>query len=169
MDFMLEKTLALVIAVIAPFLTLLDLSGNTILLFTSIGFAFYDESMYFSGRLLSAMVLIYVLGELWEFVVSLFGIRREKASWLACLLVGFGAFIGTLMGTGVFPIFGSIIGGMCGAFVTAYVYELAHTGVQQNAMHLAFVAAKMQFLSMIGKMAAGIAMAVLLIKQVFFV
>ncbi len=168
MDLMLAKTLALIIAVIAPFLTLFDLWGNTILLLTSIGFAFYDESMYFSVRLLSAMVLIYALGEVWEFVVSLFGIRREKASWFACILVGLGAFAGTIMGTGVFPIFGSILGGIAGAFATAYVYELAHTGIQQNAMHLALVAAKMQFLSMIGKMAAGIAMSVLLIKQVFF-
>ncbi len=168
MEFMLERSLAICVAILGPILTMFDLSGNTILLLTGLGFAFYDEAMYFNGRLLSAMVLIYVLGECWEFCVELFGIRRQKVSWFAVLLIGAGGFVGTIIGTGFFPVFGSILGGVAGAFVTAFLYELAHTGLRARAWHLALEAAKVQFLALIGKLAAGIALALLLLKQVIF-
>ena len=30
----------------------------------------FDEARYFDGRLLSALVLVYAFGEIWEFIVS---------------------------------------------------------------------------------------------------
>lgn len=63
MEFLVERTLAAFLALLCPLLTIFDLPGNTILLLTGLGFAFFDEAMYFNGRILSAMVLIYVLGE----------------------------------------------------------------------------------------------------------
>ena len=114
------------------------------------------------------MVLIYAVGECWEFCVSLFGIKRKKVSWFAVLFIGAGGFIGTLLGTLIFPILGSLIGGMMGAFVTAFAYELLHTGLSKNAWELAWAAAKMRFMAIIGKLVAGIALAALLVKQVVF-
>ena len=168
MEFLVERTLAAFLALLCPLLTIFDLPGNTILLLTGLGFAFFDEAMYFNGRILSAMVLIYVLGEAWEFCVSLFGIKKEKVSWWAVLFIGMGGFAGTLMGTAVFPILGYIIGGVIGASATAFLYELARTGMQRDAAHLAWEAAKMRFLAVLGKICAGIALAALLIEQVFF-
>ena len=168
MDFLVERAIAGFLAFLCPLLTIFDLPGNSILLLTGLGFAFFDESMYFNGRVLSAMVLIYALGEAWEFCVSLFGIKKEKVSWWAVFLIGLGGFIGTLLGTAVFPILGSIIGGVLGASATAFLYELARTGLQKNAAHLAWEAAKMRFLAILGKICAGIALAALLIKQVYF-
>ena len=168
MDFFVERTLALFVAVLCPLLTIFDLPGNSILLLTGLGFAFYNESAFFSGRLLSAMVLVYLLGEAWEFCVSLFGIKKEKVSWLAVLLIGMGGFAGTLMGTTILPILGSILGGVVGASATAFLYELARTGMQKNAAHLAWEAAKMRFFAILGKICSGIALAALLIKQVYF-
>ena len=55
-----------------------------------------------------------------------------------------------------------------GASATAFVYELARTGLGRNAAHLAWEAAKMRFLAILGKICAGIALAALLIKQVYF-
>ena len=89
-------------------------------------------------------------------------------SWWAVLFIGMGGFAGTLMGTAVFPILGSIIGGVIGASATAFLYELARTGMQRDAAHLAWEAAKMRFLAVLGKICAGIALAALLIEQVFF-
>ena len=66
------------------------------------------------------------------------------------------------------PILGSLIGGMMGAFVTAFAYELLHTGLSRNAWELAWAAAKMRFMAIIGKLVAGIALAALLVKQVVF-
>ena len=76
--------------------------------------------------------------------------------------------MGTLAGTTVFPVLGSILGGVLGAGATAFLYELARTGLQRNAAHLAWEAAKMRFLAVLGKICAGIALAMLFIRQVFF-
>ena len=77
MEFLVERTIVGLLAIICPLLTMFDLPGNSILLLTGFGMAFFDENMYFNGRLLSAMVLVYLLGEAWEFCVSLFGIKKE--------------------------------------------------------------------------------------------
>ena len=167
MQLFLEWLVAGIIVVLGPLLTLFDLPGNSLMMLTSLGFAFYDEAKYFDMRLLSAMVLIYVLGEAWEFCVSLFGIKRYKVSWVAVLFIGVGGFFGTLIGTGFFPILGSFVGGVCGAFVTAFIYEYLRSGMRQDAWHLAWETAKMRFLALIGKMCAGIALAILLVKQIY--
>ncbi len=167
MTLFLEWAVAGLIIILGPLMTIFDLPGNSLLMLTSLGFAFYDEAMYFDGRLLSAMILIYVLGESWEFCVSIFGIKRNKVSWFAVLLIGIGGFCGTLIGTGFFPILGSFIGGLTGAFLTAFLYEYLRSGMRGEAYHLAWQTAKMRFFALIGKMAAGIALAVLLVKQIF--
>ncbi|MBQ7020955.1 MAG: DUF456 domain-containing protein, partial [Phascolarctobacterium sp.] len=159
MQLFLEWLVAGIIVVLGPMLTIFDLPGNSLMMLTSLGFAFYDEAKYFDMRLLSAMVLIYVLGEAWEFCVSLFGIKRYKVPWVAVLFIGVGGFFGTLIGTGFFPILGSFVGGVCGAFVTAFIYEYLRSGMRQDAWHLAWETAKMRFLALIGKMCAGIALA----------
>ena len=145
MELLVERIFAIFIAVSGPILTIFDLPGNTLLLLTSLMFAFFDEVLYFNGRLLSAMVLIYALGEFWEFCVGLFGIKRSKVSWFAVIFIALGS-----------------------AFAAAFAYELAHTGVSAAAMQLAWTAAKMRFFAMLGKLAAGIALAALLLKQVVF-
>ena len=167
MQLFLEWLVAGIIVVLGPMLTVFDLPGNSLMMLTSLGFAFYDEAKYFDMRLLSAMVLIYVLGEAWEFCVSLFGIKRYKVPWVAVLFIGIGGFFGTLIGTGFFPILGSFVGGVCGAFVTAFIYEYLRSGMRQDAWHLAWETAKMRFLALIGKMCAGIALAILLVKQIY--
>ena len=167
MQLFLEWLVAGIIVVLGPILTIFDLPGNSLMMLTSLGFAFYDEAKYFDMRLLSAMVLIYVLGEAWEFCVSLFGIKRYKVPWVAVLFIGVGGFFGTLIGTGFFPILGSFVGGVCGAFVTALIYEYLRSGMRQDAWHLAWETAKMRFLALIGKMCAGIALAILLVKQIY--
>ena len=167
MQLFLEWLVAGIIVVLGPMLTIFDLPGNSLMMLTSLGFAFYDEAKYFDMRLLSAMVLIYVLGEAWEFCVSLFGIKRYKVPWVAVLFIGIGGFFGTLIGTGFFPVLGSFVGGVCGAFVTAFIYEYLRSGMRQDAWHLAWETAKMRFLALIGKMCAGIALAILLVKQIY--
>ena len=167
MQLFLEWLVAGIIVVLGPLLTIFDLPGNSLMMLASLGFAFYDEAKYFDMRLLSAMVLIYVLGEAWEFCVSLFGIKRYKVPWVAVLFIGIGGFFGTLIGTGFFPILGSFVGGVCGAFVTAFIYEYLRSGMRQDAWHLAWETAKMRFLALIGKMCAGIALAILLVKQIY--
>ena len=150
MEYFLEALAAAFIVIVGPLLTLVGLPGNTLMLLAGIGFACFDEAKYFDGRILSALVLIYVFGELW--VVG---------------LIGIGTFIGAVLGTGVFPVFGSVLGGAMGSFVMAFVYEYSQTMDCDGAFELAWKAAKLQFIAIIGKVVAAAAMAILLVKQIF--
>lgn len=164
MEFLVEWAFGALIVVVGPLLTLLDLPGNTIMLAAGIGYAFFDEARYFDGRLLSALVLVYAFGEIWEFIVSFFGIRRHKVSWGAVFLIAVGTFIGAVIGTGFFPVLGSVLGGAVGSYIVAFGYEFMRT---RNAFALAWKAAQTQFVAMLGKIVASFAMALLLFKQIF--
>ena len=151
MEYFLEALAAALIVIVGPLLTLVGLPGNTLMLLAGV----------------SALVLIYVFGELWEFVVSFFGIRRHKLPWSVVGLIGIGTFIGAVLGTGVFPVFGSVLGGAMGSFVMAFVYEYSQTMDCDDAFELAWKAAKLQFIAIVGKVVAAAAMAILLVKQIF--
>lgn len=168
MEHFVEWLIAGFMIVLGPVLTIFDLPGNTLLLITGLGLAFYDESIYFNSRLMAAMILIYALGECWEFCVSLFGIKRHKVSWKAVFFIGVGGIAGTMAGTVVLPVLGSFVGGLAGAFIAAFVYEYIRSGQRKEAMFLAYQAAKVRFLALVGKLAAGILLAAILVKMVFF-
>lgn len=131
MEFLVEWAFGALIVVVGPLLTLLDLPGNTIMLAAGIGYAFFDEARYFDGRLLSALVLVYAFGEIWEFIVSFFGIRRHKVSWGAVFLIAVGTFIGAVIGTGFFPVLGSVLGGAVGSYIVPSVTSLCVPGIRR--------------------------------------
>lgn len=168
--FMLEWLAAVVLILIAVAMSLFDLPGNTLMVGCCLGFAFYDPAKYFDIRIISAVILIYALGEIWEFVLSFFGIKRQvrSISWWGVFLIGCGTFVGTVMGTTAFPVAGSVIGGAIGAFAMAYLYEYFRSHNMQHAGALAWQAAKMQFVAMLGKLVATFVLAILLAKQIFF-
>ena len=163
--------LAGLVTVLGPLLTLFDLPGNTLLFLTGAGLAFFRGSLEAELPLVAAMLAVYFCGECWEFFISLFGIRKAKGqnvSWLGVLLIGAGGFIGTLLGTGVLPVLGSFIGGLAGAFVAAFAYEYLRSGRGRDAWVLAWAAAKVRCLALAGKLAAGLALAVMLARMIFF-
>ncbi len=166
----LEWLAAVCLILLAVGMSLFDLPGNTLMVGCCLGFAFYDPSRYFDARIISAVILIYAIGEIWEFVLSFFGIKRQvkDISWWGVFLIGCGTFTGTVMGTTAFPVAGSVIGGAVGAFIMAYAYEYLHTRNVQNAGVLAWQAAKMQFVAMLGKLVATFVLAILLARQIFF-
>ncbi len=167
---MLEWLAAVFLILLAVALSLFDLPGNTLMVGCSLGFAFYDPSKYFDIRIISAVILIYALGEIWEFVLSFFGIKRtvRSVSWWGVFLIGCGTFTGTVLGTTAFPLAGSVIGGAIGAFSMAYLYEYMRSHNLQHAGMVAWEAAKMQFVAMLGKLVATFVLAILLAKQIFF-
>lgn len=163
-----EYIAAGVVAVIGPVLTLFDLPGNTLMVCTALLCAFFGSEKFFNASILVSMIIVYLLGEIWEFAVSYFGIKKERVSWFAVFVIGIGGFIGTVMGTGVFPIFGSFIGGLAGAFGAAFLYEYRRSGSRDDAVSLAFKAAKFRFLALIGKLTAAAVLAVLLVRLIIF-
>ena len=52
MEFLVERTIVGLLAIICPLLTMFDLPGNSILLLTGFGMAFFDENMYFPNTLM---------------------------------------------------------------------------------------------------------------------
>lgn len=168
--YLLEWLAAACLILLAFALALFDLPGNTLMIAGSLGFAFYDGAKYFDVRLISAMILVYALGEVWEFALSFFGIKKQvkDLSWGAVFLIGCGTFAGAVAGTAVLPIAGSVFGGAGGAFLVAYLYEYLRSRDMQGAGTLAWQAARMQFIAMLGKLVATVILAILLAKQIFF-
>lgn len=164
MEAVFQWVVAGIAAIIGPLLTVFDLPGNTLMLLTGLGMVFLCENLNPEVNYLLAMVAVYLIGEGWEFFVGLFGIRREKVSWFAVFCIGIGGFVGTVVGTGVFPILGSFIGGVVGAFLAAFLYEYLHSGTSKNAFHIAWAAAKMRCFALLGKLVAGMVLAIMLVK-----
>ena len=91
----------------------------------------------------------------------------HKVSWGAVFLIAVGTFIGAVIGTGFFPVLGSVLGGAVGSYIVAFGYEFMRTRNKENAFALAWKAAQTQFVAMLGKIVASFAMALLLFKQIF--
>lgn len=164
MDSVIQWIIAGIAAIVGPLLTIFDLPGNTLMFLTGVGMAFLCENINPDLNYMLAMVIVYLMGECWEFFVSLFGIRREKVSWFAVFCIGLGGFVGTIIGTGLFPVLGSFAGGVVGAFLAAFLYEYIHSGNSKNAFHIAWAAAKMRCFALLGKLVAGMVLAIMLVK-----
>lgn len=117
---------------------------------------------------MASLILVYALGEVWEFAVSFFGIKTERIPWWGVFLIGCGTLTGGLLGTMFLPVFGSLLGGAAGAFLMAYAYEYHRTRNAQDCCALAWQAAKMQCLAMLGKWVAAMVLAILVAKMIFF-
>jgi len=157
---------AIIVSCVGVCLTIFDLPGNTLLLTSIFALAFFVKPQLNIPYLLMVLI-IYLLGEIWEAGMSFLGIKKEKVSWLAVFVIGIGGFAGTLVGTGIFPVLGSFIGGCVGAFLAAFAYTYFSSGDKRNALHIAWQSAKVRFLAMLGKMTAGFALAVCLVYLAF--
>ena len=159
--------LALFIILLAILLTIFNLPGNTLLLLGYLGYILVDEPRYLNMQTVLLMVLLYALGEIWDFCISYLGIKREHISWLAVTFIGGGTLIGTCVGTMFLPVLGSVIGGAAGAFLAAFAYQYWCTRDTQNAYNLAFKAARNQFIALIGKLVVTVLIACLFARQIF--
>ena len=138
--FWLEDILALFIILLAILLTIFNLPGNTLLLLGYLGYILVDEPRYLNMQTVLLMVLLYALGEIWDFCISYLGIKREHISWLAVTFIGSGTLIGTCVGTMFLPVLGSVIGGAAGD--SSYNAQLAgvigQNAVENNALETAW-------------------------------
>lgn len=165
MSIIATSVLAVFLALLGPLLTIFDLPGNTMMMIARVSFAIYDER-YMDWQALGIAALIYIAGESWDFFIGFFGIKKEKVSWGAVLIIAIGGFFGAVIGTGMFPILGSFLGGLAGASATAYAYEYWRSRDFANARTLAWKAAKVRFLAMSGKLAAAFCLAYMLASAI---
>lgn len=164
MENILYGALAVLFGVLGVFLTIFDLPGNTFLLISNFVLAFFTERNVELPYLM-LVTMVYLIGEIWESGMSFFGIKKEKVSWGAVFIIGLGGFVGTVIGTGFFPVLGSFIGGCIGAYLAALLFTFLDCGSKEQAFHIAWQAAKVRFLAMLGKMTAGFVLAVLLVNM----
>lgn len=165
MEHIFSNILLYLLVLVCLFFTFLNLMGNVGLLLTGLIFALFDGFTRFNEDFLLYFFIVFAIGELWEFFVSLFGIKRKNISWIMVFFIGIGALLGAIIGTGVFPVLGSVLGGAIGAGLTAYTIEYMKNRSRVDAANLAFLAFKTQLLAVLGKITAGVIMAVMLIIQ----
>lgn len=156
-----------VLAALGIIMVSLGLPGNTLLLLTYVIYAVMGDFQYVSMNQLAVVAVIYLLGEIWEFVIGFFGIKKEKVTWLSVMIIGVGGFAGAILGTAVMPVLGSIIGSAVGASITAFLVEYFSGSGDQRALRLAWVAARNQFIGLVGKIVFGITIFIMFIKVVW--
>ena len=158
-----------ILALIGLILTCIGLPGNLLVFLSTVLLAWYDGFVNLTGSYLLFIFILFLAGELWEFLIGFLGIKKEKISWLSVLIIALGTISFAIAGSVVLPIIGSIIGGFLGAFVTAFFVEYFASTDSQRAFKLGWVAAKNQAFAVIGKLAVGIIIFVLLLRQIIFV
>jgi hypothetical protein len=154
-----------IVVSVCLFLTFLSMMGNVWLLGTAVAFAFYDNFMRFNEDFSFYLFLVFAAGELWEFFISLFGIKRKEVSWATVLFIGIGTIVGVIIGTAILPLFGSVIGGAAGSGIMAFAIEYNKNSSKADAWNLALLAMKTQLLAALGKITAGVVMASMMVLQ----
>lgn len=145
----------------------LGLPGNTLLLIVYVIYALMGDFQHVTLNQLAVVAAIYLLGEVWEFAVGYFGIKKEKITWLSVIIIGIGGFAGAVAGTAVMPVLGSVIGSALGASVTAFFVEYFSGKDDKRAVRLAWIAARNQFIGLIGKIVFGMTIFIMFIRTLW--
>ncbi len=140
-------------------LVLFGLPGTWLMVIMTSLFAWWrwDEGV-FSGWTLIAVALLALAGELVEFLAGMVGARKTGASWGASIAGVFGALIGAVAGTAVFPmpLFGTVIGACLGAGLAVWAVEITRGEQPERSVERAVGAGVGKFFGIVGKFAVGI-------------
>ncbi len=136
-------------------ITLVGFAGNGLILLMALLYGISTNFATVTGQVLLWMFLVFVLGEIWEFVVGFLGIKREKVPTFTVLMIACGTIMGSIIGTLIMPLLGSLLGASIGAFCFAFVFERARGETQHRSWYIACMAASLQLLALLGKIIAG--------------
>ncbi len=101
---------------------LFGLPGTFIVLAAAVIYDLITWSWGISKLVLVLLLAIAVLGELLEWVFTLYGAKKFKTSNFAITGLVIGTIVGAIVGVPV-PIIGSVIGALLGAFIGAFVFS----------------------------------------------
>jgi hypothetical protein len=146
-------------------LTLLGLPGNTAIFLIAAGYGYYDHFVHLTVGTVFILLGAFIVGEIVEFLFSVFGAKKENASKWAIQAAFFGTVVGSILGTMVLPLIGSFFGSIIGGFTATYLAEYRRTGNREIAKRVAVSVIKGQILGTMIKIAIAIGMVILTIAQ----
>ncbi len=155
---MVLKLLLMLVLIGGIFLTAIGFAGNWLILLIALGYGWYDGFSHLEYSALVIIVVIFVVGELLEFLAGLIGAKRHKAAKRTIPAAMLGAFIGGIWGTGMLPLIGSVAGAVLGAYAAAAVAEYSKNQDWTRAQEVALGVAKGQFVGVFAKLLAAVAM-----------
>lgn len=113
-----------VFVAIGLFLTAAGLFGNTVVYVSILIYSILTGFTPVGWGDLLVITLLYLSGELLEYVFTLLGVKWLGASRLAGWMAILGTIIGATFGGAVFWVVGIIVGGFIGAMLGALITEL---------------------------------------------
>ena len=136
MDFMLTLVISLLI-VISVILVWINLPGNFIFLFFIFLFGFFSDFDIITKKILLITLLVYILLEIIEFLLSALTVKLYGGKNTSALLSIIGGFLGAIVGNFIFPIIGGMIGLIIGAYVMTYYNEKKNGRTSEEAIQIA--------------------------------
>ncbi len=150
-------------------LILVGLPGTWLMIATAALAEWLTEADLFHLWTLIAAVVLGVLGEVWELCASMAGAKRAGATRAGALGALVGGIAGAILGTLFIPIplLGSLLGGGLGAFAGSTLMERDGGKELRDALRAGRGAALGHVTGMVGKLAVGVAVWLLLAVAVF--
>lgn len=176
-QYYLLATLLLAAGICAWLTNLLTLPGNWLVLGMAALFTWLgpnDGSWGISWLNIGVLAALAVIGEIIEFAASALGAKKQGASRRAAVLSIIGAMLGSIAGATaglpvpiLGPVIGAVLGGAGGAFAGAYVGENWKGRTHQESFSVGRGAFAGRLWGMIGKIAVGAVMVVVLAIDLF--
>jgi len=140
-------------------LVMFGLPGNWLIVISTCLFAWWRwGDGVFSIYTLIAIVVLAIIGELFEFFGGMRGARKSGASWPGSVAALAGAITGAIVGTFFIPILfpGTLLGACIGAGTGAWALEFARGKEPKESARYAVGAGLGEFLGITSKFAIGI-------------
>lgn len=157
-----------VMLVIGIILTLVGLPGNLLILLAAVSYGWHEDFAHLTYGSLLTLAGLWLSGELMDFLASIMGAKKERASGKATAAAFLGAITGGIVGTGILPIIGTIIGSIVGGFSASYYVEYKYANDKEKALQVAKGVVKGQLLGMLIKFVVAISMSVTIIYKLWF-
>ena len=159
------------------FLTLLGLFGNWMMIVSVLLVLWWrwvpdaslSEQMFHPATLI-VLVVLAVVGELLEFLLSAAGARKAGGSRFGALMSLVGSVVGGIVGTFAIPIpvIGTLLGACGGAFAGALIGELMLGRQMGDSLRSGEGAAVGRLLGTVGKLSVGLAMYLIIAFAAFW-
>lgn len=158
-------TLMLVVGIC---LTLTGLPGNLLIVVVSLAYGWQEGFLSLTSGSLLVLVGLYLSGEVIEFLAGSIGAKKEQASGKTIAAAFFGAIVGGIMGTGILPVIGTLVGSVTGGFFASYSVEYKYAKDKRRAIQVAKGVVRGQLLGILVKCIVAISMSGIVIYKLWF-